>query len=362
LVEILSQDEIEALLSSLSSEASGPGEASDPATRSRLTAPAPADPRQAAKREARLGAAYEVYDFRRPDKLSKDQLRTLQMVHETCSRLLASSLSAYLRVSTQVDLVSVEQIPYEEYMRSLTSSIVNVVTLPPLAGQAILEIDFGIALAMIDRLLGGPGNMTKPTAVLTEIEKALTESIVARALKELKTAWEGVVHFNPRRELMETQPQFVQIVPPNDIVVSVLFEVKVGEFRGAMSLCIPYLTLKPVTDRLCGHRWTSPKDASGQSARALARQLAGAAVEATCRLGGTRISVGQLMSLKVGDTIALDRRADDEVDVLVGGILKFRGRPGRSSRKLAVHINRPVVEDAPGSIPMTVRGSVGTPQ
>ena len=261
MVEILSQAEIEALLASLTSD----GDSVDPepsvpiepvpfargggsgSTGSMQSSPA--------RSESRRTIAYEPYDFRRPDKFSKDQLRTLQMLHETFARLFGSSLSAYLRVSTHVDLVSVEQVPYNEYMRSLTTSIINVFSMAPLTGQAILEMEFNVVLAMIDRLLGGPGNMVKTNTMLTEIEKALTESIINRALKDLRTAWDSVVNFVPKRESMETQAQFIQIVPPNDTIVSILFEVKVGELRGAMSLCIPYLLLKPITPKLSVQRW-----------------------------------------------------------------------------------------------------------
>src|SRR5262249_1101403 len=155
----------------------------------------------------------------------------------------------------------------------------------PLSGQAILEMEFNITLSMIDRLLGGPGNMVKSGVQLTEIEKALTESIVQRGLKELKTAWEGVAQFTPVLESMETQPQFVQIIPPNDAVVSILFEIKLGELRGAMSVCIPYLALKPIISKLTAQRWFSAKKQTGQNATTLARRIETTCVTAVCRLG-----------------------------------------------------------------------------
>ncbi len=294
------------------------------------------------KRDNKALVAYEVYDFRRPDKFAKDQLRTLQMLHETFARLFASSLSAYLRVPVHVDLVSVEQIPYDEYMRSLTSSIINVFSMAPLAGQAILEVEFNIILSMIDRLLGGPGSMVKNSTNLTDIERALTESIINRALKEFHTAWEGIAQFSPKREVMETQSQFVQIVPPNDVVVSILFEIKVGDLRGAMSFCIPYLLLKPITSKLSAQRWFSNnvKKNTGKYAGVLARRLEKTSVMCTVRLGGTTLNVEELVNLKVGDVVTLDQNQNDEVDILIGNHAKFQGRPGIRGKKLAVHVNR----------------------
>jgi len=353
LVEILSQEEIEALLSTLAADGGGvetqevevaPGPASSAPAPPLMSAPGP-------KWDEKRPIAYEVYDFRRPDKFSKEQLRTLQMVHETFSRLFASSLSAYLRVPSHVDLVSVEQVPYEEYHHSLTASIISVFTMPPLNGQAILEMEFNVVFSMIDRLLGGPGNMVKSNMALTEIEKALTESILQRALNDLKLAWEGIAQFTPRRELIETQAQFVQIVPPNDVVVSILFEVKIGELRGAMSLCIPYVLLKPISSKLSGQRWfaASVKKTDGQNARLLARRLENTWVTCVCRLGTARIHVQDLLDLKVGDTIRLDRKATDEIDLMICNKVKFRGKPGIAGRRVAVHINRIVAED-----PLTV--------
>jgi flagellar motor switch protein FliM len=351
-VDILSQAEIEALLATLSNDGgTGEVDVGGPAPASPAPASAPAaDLRTGSHRSDKRTISYEPYDFRRPDKFAKDQLRTFQMLHETFARVFASTLSTYLRVSTHVDLISVEQIPYDEYMRSLTASIVTVFSMTPLSGQALLEMEFSVVLAMIDRLLGGPGNMVKNNTMLTEIEQALTESIITRALKDLKAAWEGIAHFTPRRERIETQAQFIQIVPPNDIVVSILFEVKVGDLRGAMSLCIPYLLLKPIASKLSAQRWFSTANNAGNRGKEtpkLVRQIANTYVTCVCRLGSANICVQDLINLHVGDTIMLNRQHTDEVDLMMGDSVKFRGKPGVSGRKLAIHINHVVTEEIP---------------
>ena len=361
MAEILSQAEIEALLASLSDDGDAAASAGLPAvpignSGSNHAAPGAAQgaAMPAARRDSRSMVAYEVYDFRRPDKFAKDQLRTMQMLHETFARLFASSLSAYLRVPVHVDLVSVEQIPYDEYMRSLTNSIINVFSMAPLAGQALLEIEFNVVLSMIDRLLGGPGSMVKNGISLTDIEKALTDSIVQRALKDFHTAWEGIAQFTPKRDYMETQSQFVQIVPPNDVVVSILLEIKVGELRGAMSICIPYLLLKPITSKLSAQRWFSSnvKKNTGKYAAILSNRLEKTHVTCSVRLGRADISVEKLVQLKVGDVLTLERKQQDEIDILIDNHLKFRGRPGVRGKKLAVHINRVSMDDEANEIPI----------
>jgi flagellar motor switch protein FliM len=227
-------------------------------------------------------------------------------------------------------------------MRSLTSSIINVFSMAPLSGQAILEMEFSVILSMIDRLLGGPGSMDKKSGALTDIEKALTESIINRALKDFHTAWEGIAQFTPKREVMETQSQFVQIVPPNDVVVSILFEIKVGELRGAMSICIPYLLLKPITSKLSAQRWFSSnlKKNTGKYAGVLARRLEKTHVTCAVRLGAASLSVDELLSLKVGDVVTLNRQQHEEVEMLIGKSVKFFGRPGILGKKLAVYVSR----------------------
>ncbi|MDW8105619.1 MAG: flagellar motor switch protein FliM, partial [Armatimonadota bacterium] len=154
MVEILSQEEIEALLASLSG-----AEETAPSPPTGMPGAAPAT--GLGKAERRAPIAYEVYDFRRPDKFSKDQLRTMQMLHETFARLFSSNLAAYLRAPVHIDLISVEQIPYDEYIRAITNSLINIFSMQPLSGQALLEIEFDVVISMIDRLLGGPGTVVK---------------------------------------------------------------------------------------------------------------------------------------------------------------------------------------------------------
>lgn len=359
MAEILSQEEIEALLASLSSDgtevtSSKPKQKASAAPKSSGTPPS------TVRRDQRGHVAYEIYDFRRPDKFAKDQLRTLQMLHETFARLFASSLSAYLRVPVHVDLISVEQVPYEEYIRSLSNSIINVFSMAPLTGQAILEVELNVILCMIDRLLGGPGSVVKTNSVLTDIEKALTDSIINRALKDFRTAWEGIAQFNPKRETMETQAQFVQIVPPNDVVVSILFEVKVGDLRGAMSICIPYLLLKPITGKLSAQRWfsSSLRKNVGKHAPLLAHRIAKTYLTCVVRLGTASLTVKQLLELKEGDIIPLNRKQNEEVDVLIGEKVKFHAQPGIRGKKLAIHITRPETEtDTDMTCPSSQRAS-----
>jgi len=299
-------------------------------------------------------ASYEPYDFRRPDKLSKDHLRSLQMLHENFAGYFVSSLAGYLRAQVEVVLVSVEQVPYDEYIKTVSSSLLNILTVDALAGQAIFEMDFGIFFSMLDRLLGGKGASGKIVRDLTDIEKVLAGNIVELALADLKTAWETVLPLEFVVESVESSPQFVQIVPGNDTVVLVLFEVRMGEFKGAMSLCIPYLLIKPILNRLSAQRWfaSDRKKNSATHGRMLAQRLNTTAVPCVARLGVASLTVADLVALEVGQVVPMRVCQAEEVsgpapkgrlgtvDLLVGAQVKFRGRTGLRGRNLAVQIEQ----------------------
>lgn len=304
-----------------------------------------------------LAVAYEPYDFRRPDKLSKDHIRSLQMLHENFAGYFVSALAGYLRAQVEVELVSVEQVPYDEYIKTVSSSLLNILNVDALAGQAIFEMDFGIFFSMLDRLLGGKGASGKIVRDLTDIEKVLAGNIVEIALADLKTAWETVLPLEFVVASMETSPQFVQIVPGNDTVVLVLFEIRMGEFQGAMSLCVPYLLIKPILNKLSTQRWfvsDRKKNAAATHGRLLAQRLNATAVPCIARLGVASLTVADLVALEVGQVVPMRVCPSEEVsgpapkgrlgtvDLLVGEQVKFRGRTGLRGRNLAVQIEQVV--------------------
>lgn len=295
---------------------------------------------------SRTTISYEVYDFRRPDKFSKDQLRTLQMLHDTFARLAGSSLSAYLRAPVSIDLISLEQVPYEEYLRSISQSVFAIMSLPPLSGQAVLEIEFGLIFTMIDRMLGGPGRAINRT-VLTDIERPLVKQTIERMFSALKAAWEGVVIVSPNIEAMETSAQFVQIAPPNDIVVTILFEVKVGNVRSAMSLCIPYLVLKPITGKLSAQKWFSSGNRKQNSTtrRMISYNVNQTRVECSIRLGETSLDIRHFLSLQPGDILKLDQRTEDHLTMLVADVPKFTGKPALQGKKLVFAVHDAIEEE-----------------
>ncbi|MBR3051561.1 MAG: flagellar motor switch protein FliM [Selenomonadaceae bacterium] len=190
----------------------------------------------------------KTYDFKRPDKFSKDQIRTLYMLHESFARLLNTYMSSHLRTLVNVDVASVEQLTYQEFVQSLMNpSVITILGVPPLKGNIIFEMSTEIAFAYLDRVFGGDGSTAMKTRVLTEIEDAVMRRFVNSAMERFKESWSNVTPMNPVLEATESNPQFTQIVPPNDMVVVITMNTKLGEVEGLMNICIPYLSGRSFT-------------------------------------------------------------------------------------------------------------------
>lgn len=334
--EILSQSEIDALLSALSS-----GD---------LTPEKPLATQVAAIEEDPIRRTVKIYDFKRQNKFSKDHIRTLSMIHEAFARLLSTSMSGQLRMLVQVEVVSVEQLTFDEYSRSLPSpTILNVFTMEPLVGTSLFEVNIDITSAIIDRLLGGPGRVTRIRRDLTDIERTLISSITQRLLSTLSEAWQNVLTFSPKLETMEMNPRFVQIVPPSDPVVLITFEAKFGENTGPLSLCIPYIVLEPVMSKISAQAMfaTQRQSQSSEYRANLTGRVNGTYVPFQVVLGETTVSVSDVISLGVGDVLPLGTPVDNELSIMVGERLKFTGRPGMVRNKLAVQITE-VIDNTEG--------------
>ena len=286
----------------------------------------------------------KVYDFKRPDKFSKDQIRTLYMLHENFARLLNTYLSTHLRTMVNVEVASVEQLTYQEFIQSLTNpSVIGVVAVPPLKGNIIMEINTGISFSIIDRVLGGKGENTIKPRVLTEIEIAIMRRVIDRALDQLKEVWTNVVRFEPKLEATEDNPQFVQIVPPSDMVVIITLQMKVGDVEGFMNICMPYLVLEPVMSKLTTTFWVASSvsgEDNPEQVEVLKRRIEKTYVPFIVELGEINISIREFLTLGFGDVLQLDTKVKDELRCKVGTHTKFYCRPGTSGKRSAVQITR----------------------
>ena len=290
----------------------------------------------------------KMYDFKRPDKFAKDQIRTLFMLHESFSRLLNTYLSTHLRTLVNVEVASVEQLTYQEFVQSLANpSVISVLAVPPLKGNIIMEINTEIAFAFIDRVFGGEGKTGLKPRVLTEIEEVVMKRFIDTAMRQLQEAWSTVVEFSPTLEATESNPQFTQIVPPSDMVVIVTIQMKVGDVEGMMNICIPYLVLEPIMSKLTTTYWVASsvsKDDDPEQVKILQKKIKRTEVPFVVQLGSLDITINEFLTLGFGDVLQMDTKVEDNLICLVGHRPKFYCRPGTSGKKMAVQITKVINE------------------
>ena len=288
----------------------------------------------------------KVYDFKRPDKFSKDQIRTLYMLHESFGRLLNTYLSTHLRTLISVDVASVEQLTYQEFVQSVANpSFISVLGVPPLKGNIILEFDTAIAFAYVDRVFGGDGNTQVKTRVLTEIEDAVMRRFVTAAMNHFKDAWSNVTPMNPFLETTESNPQFMQIVTPSEMVVIITLQLRIGDTEGIMNICIPYLVLEPIMSKLTTTFWVSSSISKSETENQVAiiqSKLEKTEVPFVVEIGKVQITIREFLMLGFGDVLQLGTKVKEDLPCRVGSNAKFYCRPGTFGKKMAVQITRVV--------------------
>lgn len=317
--EVLSQSEIDALLAALSA-----GEMS-------------ADELKKEEAEKKV----KVYDFKRALRFSKDQIRSLTRIHENFARLLTTFFSAQLRTYVQISVASADQLPYEEFIRSIPKmTILTIFEVPPLDGRVLLEVNPNIAYAMLDRVLGGRGMSLNKIENLTEIETKIMSNLFEKAFSNLGEAWESVADMEPMLTDFEVNPQFLQMVSPNETVVVISLNTQIGDISGMINICIPHVVLEPIIPKLSVHYWmqTQKKEREPEEVATLQKRLKQTKVPMIAQLGTSTISVQEFLQLSVGDVIQLDQTVRDPLVIKVGDVPKFIGQPGKMNKRLAVQI------------------------
>ncbi|MBM7837658.1 flagellar motor switch protein FliM [Alkalihalobacillus xiaoxiensis] len=282
-----------------------------------------------------------MYDFKRALRFSKDQIRNLSRIHENYARLLTTYFSARLRSLVQIQVASVEQVPYEEYIRSIPSmTFLNVVEPAPLTGRFLLETNPNIAYAMFDRVLGGRGMSINKIDNLTEIERKILSSLFESMLTSLAEAWSSVIDLQPVSENIEVNPQFLQLVSPNETVVVISLSTSIAETSGYMTLCLPHVVLEEILPKLTNHHWFQEQRGviSEEDAELLNKQVKKTSIDVSAELGRSEITIDEFLQLREGDVITLNQLIDESLQVLVGGEHKFKGQPGLQRDRMAIQV------------------------
>ncbi|HEV7278759.1 MAG TPA: flagellar motor switch protein FliM [Pirellulaceae bacterium] len=329
--EVLSHDEVENLLSSLDPNAD---DAQRPAVK------------HVANEERRGREKIVPYDFKRPERVGKEQMRALQTLHDGLGRNFSVSLSNVLRSVVDLKLVSVDQLTYGEFVFSLENPTCFVLLkADPLPGNLILDLDPVVLFPMIDRLLGGgkESGMIQRRA-LTEIELKIVERIVQLFLRELKRAWETLVSLELAVEKIESNPQLVQVVPPSEVVILVTFEACVNDVRGMINLCIPYNSIERIGSNLAEKTWAGygRTNVTDKTKETVSRSLDRSELELVVRFAPGKISVEELIGLRVGDVILTEHDVRQPLTVSISDAPKFLASPGQLKGKKAIQIEKVV--------------------
>ncbi len=318
--EVLSQNEVDALLKYVENE-------------------------QTAVTDDERGDEQKVtgFDFSAPSPVSKELVTRIRSVHESFLYSLVSSLSGHMRSIVEVELVGIDQMTYKEYVLSLmTPAALFTFPLTPLEGEGVIELHPTLVMAMVERLFGGDGELPTGVRELTQIEQAIMTRIIGGCLTDLEEAWSEVKRLELGLKTFERNPQFLQVLAPSDPVVLVTFEIKIEKSVGLMSICYPLMALEPVIKKVENKRSSSRVKPwkSVEGVDLLERELLGVKLTMAAELGRSVLTVREILDLEEGDIIRLDRLGEQEIEVRVEGVPKFRGRPGRSGQRRAVRITK----------------------
>ncbi len=282
------------------------------------------------------------YDFARPSKFSKEHLRTLNIIFEHYARLLATNLPAYLRRNVQVEVINAEAVAYSEFTNALSNPVLlGIVDFSPLDGQIIIELADNLGYAIVDRMLGGGGYPLEKIRDFSEIELSIIERIFIVATNLLRDPWTNVIELEPKLMRIETNSQFAQIISPSEMISIVTMNIRIGNVEGMMNICLPFVCLEQVIDKLNTKYWYSTMQLRDDKTYKDLIEIAISKAKIPLRavLGTSTISVNDFMNIQRGDIIKLNSKVDDELTVYVGNLNKFTALPGASGGTYAVKIS-----------------------
>lgn len=319
MADVLSQSEIDALLSALSTGSLEPDELQKEEEKHKV----------------------KVYDFRSPQKFSKDHIRTLELIHDNYARIISNFLTAQLRKNVKVKIETVEQITYEEFIHSIPNpTIMTMFRMPPLTGTILFETNPQFSFQIIDVLLGGTGERNTVSKEFSDIDKNIMMQITSGMISNLKLAWEDILSVEPEVESLETNPAINQTLAPNEPVALVTFSVEMGKSNTFINICIPYLSIEKVLDKLVVQYWfQNEKDASGDEVREKIKEgFNPVEIEMSAELGCTHLTIDDFLNLSRGDIIRLDNKCTSPIKIYVEDQECYYAKPGITGKNLGVAV------------------------
>jgi len=291
----------------------------------------------------------KAYDFRRPDKFSKEQWGTLQSMYEAFSRFAGASFSSRLRTLVNIRLSSIDQGLYEEWQAQVPSQTAcYVLSMQPMTGNIVVEFNLDVASEVVDRMLGGNGVLIDRTREMSDVEVGLLRSFSSVVAQSLQEMWSAVVPVRSQLQDFGLDAGLIQVASPTDVVLTAFFEVSVGNHLGAMSVCVPYTVLEPITSQLSAQVWFSsgrPQASTDEERLLMEALLARSELELQVELGSVELPTSSMLDLQLGDTIVLDQRVGRPLDITVDGRARFRGLPGMSGKQLGLRVTDVVEQE-----------------
>jgi flagellar motor switch protein FliM len=319
MADVLSQGEIDALLAALSAGELSPDEV----------------PKEEDKQKVK------PYDFRSPQKFSKDHIRTLELIHDNYARIISNYLTAQVRTNVKVKIESVQQITYEEFIHSVPNpTILTIFRMPPLSGSVLFETNPQFVFQIIDVLLGGNGIGKFKNREFTDIDKNIIKVVNAGLIGNLRLAWEDVLEIHPEIEGLETNPALNQTLAPNEPVALITFSVEMGKSSTFLNICIPYLSIEKVLDKLVVQYWfqENDEDVLQWSRERLRERLNIIDLKLTAVLGSAKLTVDEFLKLGIGDVVTLDEKTNSPVKLVVEDEPYYYGKPGVIGKNMGVQI------------------------
>lgn len=319
MAEVLSQSEIDALLSALSSGDIHLDEL----------------PKEEEKQKVKL------YDFRSPQKFSKEHLRTLELIHDNFARIISNYLTAQIRTNAKIKIETIEQITYEEFIHSIPNpTILTTFKMPPLSGSILFETNPSFVFQVNDILLGGPGDRQSKLREFTDIDKNIIRQINAGLISNLRLAWEDIIEVSPEIESLETNPALNQTLAPNEAVALITFSCEIGLNTTFINMCIPYMSIEKVLDKLVVQYWFQQADDEliKESQQKLKERLNIVDVNLTAVLGSAHITIDDFLKLNIGDVVTLESKTTDAVTILAEDQKIYYARPGIVKKSRGIEI------------------------
>ncbi len=287
------------------------------------------------------------YDFKRPNRVSKEQLRTLREIHNKMARNLSSQISTIMHSIVEIQLYSINQMTYSEFLMNLSNpTSFNVFSMKPLDGSGILEISPSIAFPIIDKLLGGNGELYKNTYEFSDIELNLLDMMLEYIMQNLKNAWSPIIKISPSVEVKESSPNIIQTIAQNEIVITVVMEITIGQSNGVINICYPVILLESILSRLSNRNVmiseTNYKKSRNKELQVL---IGGASVNVSAILGSATLYLREILDLKVGDIVQLDRAADDTVIINIDDKNKYIGEIGLQRYRKTIKITNTITTE-----------------